>query len=153
MPVQIKILEQYSAIKLEINDLEHRIKDHEKQIKLLEQETVCDMVKGSRSDLRYGTIKIEGIAQTEIDWHWNLIHERTVQLQNFKKKLEEMVYEVEAFIESIDDCTVRMIARYRFLDGNTWEKTARCIGIYYTGDYCRQAFNRYFKKECKENIE
>lgn len=146
MPVQKNILEQYSALKVEIQDLERRIKDHEKQIKLLEQETVCDVVKGSRTDLSYGSIKVEGIATAEIDWHWNLIHERTAQLQNFKKKLEEMVFEVEAYIESIDDCTVRIIARYRFLDGNTWEKTARRMGIYYTGDYCRQAFGRYFKK-------
>lgn len=147
MTVQKNILEQYNCIKLEIKDLEHRIKDHEKQIKLLESESVCDVVKGSRADLSYGSIKIEGIAQQEIDWHWKLIHERTAQLQRFKKKLEKMAYEVETYIESIDDCTVRMIARFRYLDGNTWEKTARCMGSYYTADYCRHTFERYFKKK------
>lgn len=147
MTVQKNILEQYNSIKLEIKDLESRIKNHEKQIKLLENETVCDVVKGSRTDLSYGSIKVEGIAQSEIDWHWNLIHERTAQLQRFKKKLEEMAYEVEAYIESIDDCNVRMIARFRYLDSNTWEKTARCMGIYYTADYCRLTFERYFKKK------
>lgn len=147
MAVQKNILEQYSDIKLEIKDLERRIKDHEKQIKILEQETVCDVVKGSRADLSYGTIRIEGISQSEIDWYWNMIHERTEQLKKFKQKLEEMAYEVETFIESIDDCTVRMIARFRYMDGNTWEKTARCMGGYYTGDYCRQTFKRYFQRK------
>ena len=146
MPVQKNILEQYSALKLEIKDIERRIKDHEKQIKLLEQETVCDVVKGSRADLSYGSIKVEGIATSEIDWHWNLIHERTAQLQIFKKKLEEMKVDIESFIESINDSETRRIARFRFLDDYSWMKVARLMGYGWTDDACRQKFNRYLKQ-------
>ena len=147
MPVQKNILEQYSALKLEIKDIERRIEDHEKQIKLLEQETVCDVVKGSRADLSYGSIKVEGIATPEIDWHWNLIHERTAQLQNFKKKLEEMKLDIEGFIESINDSETRRIARFRFLDDYSWAKVARLMGYGWTDDSCRQKCNRYLKRQ------
>lgn len=146
MPVQKNILEQYSALKLEIKDIERRIKDHEKQIKLLEQETVCDVVKGSRADLSYGSIKVEGIATSEIDWHWNLIHERTAQLQNFKKRLEEMKVDIESFIESINDSETRRIARFRFLDDYSWVKVAKLMGYGWTDDSCRQKCNRYLKQ-------
>ena len=146
MPVQKNILEQYSALKLEIKDIERRIKDNEKQIKLLEQETVCDVVKGSRADLSYGSIKVEGIATSEIDWHWNLIHERTVQLQIFKKRLEEMKVDIESFIESINDSETRRIARFRFLDDYSWIKVARLMGYGWTDDSCRQRCNRYLKQ-------
>ena len=145
MPVQKNILEQYNSIKLEIKDLERRIKDHEKQIKLLEQETVCDVVKGSRADLSYGAIKVEGIAQSEIDWHWNLIHERTAQLQNYKKKLEEMKFVIEDYIEMIPDSEIRRIARFRYLDDLEWRPVAKCMGVGYTDDACRQKLSRYLK--------
>lgn len=146
MPVQKNILDQYSALKLEIKDIERRIKDHKKQIKLLEQETVCDVVKGSRADLSYGSIKVEGIATPEIDWHWNLIHERTAQLQNFKKRLEEMKVDIESFIESINDSETRRIARLRFLDDYSWVKVAKLMGYGWTDDSCRQKCNRYLKQ-------
>lgn len=147
MPVQKNILEQYSALKLEIKDLERRIKDHEKHIKLFEQEVVCDVVKGSRADLSYGSIKVEGIATPEIDWHWNLIHERTAQLQSFKKRLEEMKVDIESFIESINDSETRRIARFRFLDDYSWVKVARLMGYGWTDDSCRQRCNRFLKRE------
>lgn len=146
MPVQKNILEQYSALKLEIKDIERRIKDHEKQIEILEQETVCDVVKGSRADLSYGSIKVEGIATPEIDWHWNLIHERTAQLQIFKKRLEEMKVDIESFIESINDSETRRIARFRFLDDYSWIEVARLMGYGWTDDSCRQRCNRYLKQ-------
>lgn len=146
MAVKKNILEQYGDIRLEIKDLERRITDHKRQIKLLESETMCDVVKDSKTDLRYGTIRVEGIAEQKISRQWELIHRKMEQLQKYKKKLEDMAFEVEDFIETMEDSNTRRIARYRYIDGYTWIKVAICMGPGYSDDYCRHIFNRYFKK-------
>ena len=140
------VLEQYVSIKKEIADLEKRIAECNKKLRQLEKEIVCDVVKGSRADLSYGSIKVEGIATSEIDWHWNLIHERTARLQIFKKRLEEMKVDIESFIESINDSETRRIARFRFLDDYSWIEVARLMGYGWTDDSCRKRCNRYLKQ-------
>lgn len=139
------VLEQYAFIKKEIADLERRIAESNKKIRQLEKEITCDVVTGSREDLTIGTIKVQGIAEGEIDRQWERIREYTARVQNFRKKLEEMIVEIEEFIQQIPNSEVRCIARLRFADGLEWRGVAKCMGAGYTDDCCRQKFNRYIK--------
>lgn len=146
LAVKNNILEQYIKIRKEISDLERRIAEGNKKIKLLEKQTVCDVVTGSREDFRYGTIKIEGIAKQEIDRQWELLHARMEKLQSFKEKLEDMIVELEEYIQTIPDSEIRRISRFRCMDGLEWRQVAKCIGKGYTDDSCRLKFKRYFQK-------
>ena len=139
MAVKKNILEQYIEIRKEISDLERRIAEGNKKIKLLEKQTVCDVVTGSREDNRYGTIKIEGIAKQEIDRQWELLHARTEKLHSFKEKLEDMIVELEEYIQTIPDSEIRRITRFRCMDGLEWRQVAKCMGKGYTDDSCGQS--------------
>ena len=140
------VLEQYTFIKKEIADLERRIVESNKKIRQLEKEVVCDVVKGSRADLSIGKIKVQGIAEGEIDKQWNRIREYTERLQRFKEKLQDMVVQIEDFIQTIPNSEVRQMARLRFIDDLEWIQVAKKMGEGYSYDSCRQKVNRYLKR-------
>ena len=140
------VLEQYTFIKKEIADLERRIVESNKKIRQLEKEVVGDVVTGSRADLSIGKIKVQGIAEGEIDKQWNRIREYTERIQRFKEKLQDMVVQIEDFIQTIPSSEVRQMARLRFIDGLEYRIVAKGMGPGYTEDCCRQKLNRHLEK-------
>lgn len=146
MPEHKQILKHYSDLKQKVKDIEQKIKAHESKAKKLETEVVCDAVTGSRYDLSYGVIKIDGIAQKEINLHWDIMHERKEQLERIREELEALDNELEDHIEQIEESELRRIARYRYMDCYTWQKVARMMGRNYTDDSCRAKIGRYLQK-------
>lgn len=140
------VLEQYTSIKKEIADLERMIADSNRKIKMYEKQIVSDTVTGTRDDLTIGPIKITGIAQQKLDEQQELNRKRVQKMNRFKKKLENIVVEVEEYIQSIDDSEVRRIVRMRYVENLSWVRIAIYMGKGYTEDSCRIKIERYLKR-------
>lgn len=78
------VLEQYSSLKMEYQDLRDEIAKLEKQIKKMETSRcqVSDSVKGTRTDGTYGSIRITGFPVPDY-------YRRKKLLEDRKKKLDE----------------------------------------------------------------
>lgn len=64
-------------------------------------------------------------------------------------KQQQCIYErnrLERYIAGIDDCFLRQIFTYRFINGLPWHQVAACVGGSNTANGCRMAVNRYLKR-------
>lgn len=64
-------------------------------------------------------------------------------------KQQQCIYErnrLERYIAGIDDCLLRQIFTYRFINGLPWHQVAACVGGSNTANGCRMAVNRYLKR-------
>ena len=141
-----ELLGQYSSIKREIADIEFKIGESEKKIRLLEKQIARDAVVGSREDLTIGIIPVEGIASQRIDEIRERIHNRRERLLKMKAKLERIRYDIETFIDSIEDSETRRIIQFRFVDDLSWDQVAKRMGPGYESDACRKKFKRFMKE-------
>lgn len=146
MGINKNVLEQYTSIKKEIEDLERMIADSNRKIKMYEKQIVSDTVTGTRDDLTIGPIKITGIAQKKLDEQQELNRKRVQKMNRFQKKLEKMIIEVEEYIQRIEDSELRRISRFRYIDGLKWKEVAARMGKGYSEDFCRQKMNDFLKK-------
>ena len=104
-------LRQYVSIKNEIADLEKRIeKEYSKEITV-----VAGKVKGSLACFPYTEVRTSVLLDdpTELAARDKLIAIR----EKKKKELADKALEIETFINSIEDSELRMIFKYRFIDG------------------------------------
>ncbi|WP_167957953.1 hypothetical protein [Anaerosporobacter faecicola] len=104
-------LRQYTSIKREIDDLEKRIeKEYGKEIT-----AVAGKVKGSMRCFPYTEVRTSVLLEdpTELATRDKLIATR----EKKKKELEAKALEIETFINSIEESELRLIFRYRFIDG------------------------------------
>lgn len=147
MGIDKNVLEQYTSIKKEIEDLERMIAESNSKIKKFEKQVVSDTVTGTRPDLTIGPIKITGIAQQQIDRENELNRNRIQKMKRFKKKLEKLVAEVEEYIQKIPDSEVRRIARMRYIENLSWRRVAVHMGKGYTEDSCRIKMDRFLGKK------
>lgn len=53
------------------------------------------------------------------------------------------ICEIEKYIQNIDDSYVRLIIKYKYIDCNSWERTAVLIGGGNTKSSVRMAVKRY----------
>lgn len=146
MGIEKNVLEQYSSIKKEIEDLERRNKLDRKEIKRLEKQIVSDTVTGTRSDMTIGPIKVQGIAEGLADEKRERIQARLAKREQFERKLKRMKKDIEDYIEKLDDSETRRIARYRYIDEMEWTQVAVHMGKGYSADGCRMKLERYLKK-------
>lgn len=147
MEINKDVLEQYCSTKKEIADLERMIEDSNKRIKRYEKQVVSDTVTGTRADMTIGVIKVEGIAQQWIDHEYEMNSKRIDKMQNFKKKLEELVGAVEEYIQSIRDSEIRRLARLRYIEDLEWQQVAVRMGKGYSKDSCRMKMERFLQKK------
>ena len=147
MEMQKNVLEQYTSIKKEVADLERMIAASNKKIKRYEKQVVSDTVTGTKEDMTFGTIRVEGIARKWIEKENELNWKRIQRMERFKLKLERMAEEVEAYIESIEDSSVRRIARFRYMESLDWQQVAVRMGKGYTADACRKKMERFLTKK------
>ncbi|HBF64615.1 MAG TPA: hypothetical protein DDW34_01305 [Clostridium sp.] len=69
------------------------------------------------------------------------------QLRVSEKYAMELVSEIEKYINSIEDCRMRRIIRYRFIDKLSWNAVADKMGGNNTEDGMRMAVSRFFEKK------
>lgn len=139
------LLEEYAQTKEEVRLLEERIKKKEEQLsKLIEQGTVCDMVKGGYGGTQH--FKIEGIPSGTLTLlKSNLEHQNFILTCRCNKLIEQET-EVEQFIADLPTAELRMITTYKYIEGLDWEGVAKKMGPGRTATSCRLILFRYFKK-------
>lgn len=151
------ILNQYSSLRKEANevkekikDLERQIKDCEKKLEKLNKEIVQDKVSGGYGGTQHFTI--EGIPSAEIVRTRESLRNKQMRLNlrkatlcTIEEDLDSMIIEVEKFIHTIDDSYLRRIINHRVVEDKTWDEVARSIGGN-TADSVRMMFNRFMDK-------
>lgn len=138
------ILEQYSSLLKEQQDIEKRIERLEKRLKRIrEGGNVKDAVRGGNGGIQ--TFKIEGYPTAEDDETAYLLNKNRRILQDRKRKIEETIVEVDKFISSIDDSRMRRMVTYRYIDNMEWQQVAGSMGKRYTADGCRMDMKRFLE--------
>lgn len=145
------ILIEYSKMKEEIKDLRRRIRKLEGEIDSLG--VVSDTVKGTRKDGTIGSIKITGYPEPRYWRLKNILESRKKRLIEAEEKLQEMVGEVEKYIDSIESSELRIMFRLYYVDNLTWYQVAIRMNdmfpkrrIKYTEDSCKQRHKRFLDK-------
>ena len=105
------ILKKYDALKDEQRDIERRIENLRREMYHLLTLQVSDTVKGTREDGTYGPIKIKGVPMPEYDSKKAKLKERTRRYMDIKTELDGMISDIETFITTIDEPTIRTILR------------------------------------------
>lgn len=116
-------LRQYASIKKEIVDLEKRIeKGYSKEITV-----VAGKVKGSLECFPYTEVRTSVLLDdpTELAARDKLIAIR----EKKKEELVDKALEIETFINSIEDSELRMIFKYRFIDGMKQVEVAKLVSL------------------------
>ena len=54
--------------------------------------------------------------------------------------------EIELYIESVEDDTIRAIMRYRIKQGMSWDQVAARMGYHYTVDTVKYRYRTHFQK-------
>lgn len=135
------ILTQYCDLQEEERDLRQRICRLEDQIGRLS--IVSDSVTGTRKDGTIGQIRITGYPTPEYYRKLGLLRRRKAAMEETQQRLMEMLNEVEAFVDGIEDSRLRRIFRYRYVDNMSWLQVAIQMGGKHTADSCRNAHDRY----------
>lgn len=141
-------LRQYRALLQESRDLERRIRIVSMQLKKMDGSVVSDTVtKGKRGKKSLGTVRVEGFPDREYQRKRMQLSRYHRQMEAAKEKLDTMIVEADAFICGVQDSYIRQILRYRYLDGNSWDKVAMRMGGGNTADGCRMAAERFLAKK------
>lgn len=142
-----ELLSQYADLQAEIEDLQLRIRKTECQIKRLQAGgTVLDSVRGTRKDGTIGNIRIEGFPVICLDEKLDRLNRYSIQLQDSEKHAMELVSQIEEYINSIEDCRIRRIIRYRFIDKLSWNAVADKMGGNNTEGSIKMAISRFMDK-------
>ncbi|WP_320959346.1 hypothetical protein [Hungatella effluvii] len=144
-----EVLEQYSSLKAEYQDLQGEITKLDKQIKKMETSRcqVSDSVKGTRTDGTYGSIRITGFPVPDYYRRKKLLEDRKKKLDEFELQLLELTNEVDDYINSMADSRMRRMIRYKFFDELSWVQVAHKMGGKYTADSCRKQIDRFLEEK------
>lgn len=143
--MRIDRLKEYGAMLDEREDLRRRIARDERKLIELEGSIVSDSVKGTRSDGTYGSIRVSGLPDRDIEIVRERLRARKKRYTELLEKLDEGIDEVEEFISGLDSSMIRMILRMRYVDRETWEKISRRFGK--SPDWSKVKIYRFFKEK------
>ncbi len=116
------VLEEYAGLRIERQNVKHRLDQLRRQAAAIKDEVVADTVLGSREDLTIGPIKVVGkptMAYAEKLRQISALEQRYLVLDI---ELIAKMGEVEDFLRDIRSSKIRTILRMRYLDGMPWEK-------------------------------
>ena len=150
-----KILIEYADMKEEIKDLRRRIENDRRSLDRLNKEVVRDSVAcGKKGKKPLRTVKVEGQPTMAVIRKKNALERKIKQLEILEVDLLEKQSEVEEYIEQINVSKLRIMLRFYYIDGLTWERTAMQMNrmfpkkkIAFTEDGCRKAHDRFLKKD------
>ncbi len=130
---------------IEREDIQRRIELLTREINKTMNTIVADTVEGTRPDGTYGAIKITGIPMREADERSRKLQRKREQYGLMEARIRELIEQIEAAVNSVTDPSVRTIIRLRYIDGKTWEQTAKATRM--SSDQCRMRLARYFSKK------
>ena len=158
MSVTKHILEQYSDLRKEIEEVQEKIDKLnieipkiEKRIQEIEKgEKVKDKVRGGFGGNE--SFNIEGTPvkeyekkKTELYSKKLLLIQRKTTLELLQLEIEQKKISVENFIASVDDSRMRRIISMRFIENLSWNQVADQIGGGNTEGSIKMAFQRFMK--------
>lgn len=133
-----KTLKQYRHLILEIRDIDKRIMAHNAAV------TQRDMVKGGYGGTQ--RINIEGQKNRKATMEKSQLQLNILRKKRKRIELEQQTAAVEEFVEGIEDSRMRQIMRLRYMDGLSWNETAKRIGEFGQADGVRMSCSRYLRK-------
>lgn len=125
------ILEQYTSMQAEQQDIRRRIAKLEGDIRDLEEnrnETADSVACGRKGKKALKMVKVSGFPEMEYQTKMGRLKRLRMRLELADDQLLEFLIGVEEYIESIEDSRMRMIMRYRYMDGMTWRQIAKAVG-------------------------
>lgn len=141
------LLEQYSSLVKETEELQERVAKIEQQIGKMEESgyQVKDSVRGGEGGIQ--RFNISGYPYPEYSSKQTLLKIRRQQLHKREEKLLELTNQIEEYISKISDSRIRRIISYKYLDNLTWIQVAHKMGGKSdTADSCRMAVERFINK-------
>ena len=137
------IIAQYTDLQKEIEEIKQNITRLTDKKEALEQESSVEIVKGGYGgEQRY---HIKEFAKADIEETEYLINKNIRLLRERQKRAEELIVEIEEYINAIDDSRVRRMITLKYINGKTWYQVAQIMGEYYTQDSCKKQVQRYIK--------
>lgn len=147
------VLNEYVKMQEEVKDLRKRKLKLEREIKKIEEEgAVSDVVRGGMGGIEH--FKVSGLPIPEHGRKKLLLKRRKALLEQKEEELLELMTKTEEYIDTIPQSDLRMIFRFRYIDGMEWSKVAINMNYHfpnkkvaYTEDGCRMRHNRFIEKE------
>lgn len=145
------ILVQYPYYQKELKYLSDKIDKLRNESAKLESEKKHDMVKASSREFPYieKRVHIDGIDDLDTLAKNSMVLEEIQKLEGRYEKTLVMKNEILDFIDSIDDCQMRLITYYRIIEQYSWEKIADLIGGGNKANSIRMAFSRFLENGCE----
>lgn len=144
MVVTKEILNQYSDLRKECEEVREKIDKLERQIEKIEAEgVVVDKVTGGSGGMQ--SFKIEGFPYPEYSRKKTLLYARKATLSELEWEISETINKVEVFIASIKDSHMRRIVTLRVVDGLSWESVARKMGGSNNENNIKKAYQRFME--------
>lgn len=144
------ILRQYTNLVKEFELEATRIEQMDAEIKAMHPEAneVTDVVtKGRRGKKPLGVCVIHGFEDnTVINRKRAKLRERKAKQELRLSRIENMILDVEEYINEVPDSETRMMMRFFFIDGQGWGDVAKSMGEGYTGDACKKKVQRELGK-------
>lgn len=148
------VLIEYADMKEEIKELRRRIEADRRELRKLNAMVVGDTVTlGKKGKKPLGTVKVEGQPLSTISRKQQAWEKKIKLLEQREADLLEKQIEVEEYIDQIEKSRIRMMFRFYYIDGLTWEMVAMKMNyafpkksIPFTKDSCRMAHDRFLEK-------
>ena len=159
MEITKHILDQYSDLRKEIEEVQEKICRLDTEIHRLEKriheiengEKVKDKVRGG--DGGNQSFNIEGVPIKEYEQKKTALYskkllliQRKTTLELLELEIEKKQNDVEEYIASIDDSRMRRIVNMRFIENLSWNQVADRIGGGNTEGSVKMAFQRFMKE-------
>jgi hypothetical protein len=144
------ILRQCASLKREYADEERRIQKMEAEIQAMAPDCkeVTDVVtRGKRGKKPLGTCTIRGNEDnTQINRKRARLRERKAKQELKLVRIENMILDVEDYINDVPDSETRRMMRFFFIEEMTWNEVAEAMGEGYTGEACKKKVQREMGK-------
>lgn len=140
------VLAQYVDLVKERDEVQQRIYDIEQKLKRIEAEgEVTDTVKGGEGGIQH--FKIHGFPSRDYSRAKTLLMTRKASLHSLEAEIEQMIVEVQDFINGIENSHDRRIVTMRVVDRMHFRQIAKKMGGGNTEDGVRQAYNRIINRK------
>ena len=141
------ILKQCASLKREYVDEEKRIQAMEAEMAPICKEVTDVVTKGRRGKKPLGICTIHGNEDnTQINRKRARLRERKAKQELRLARIENMILDVEEYINEIPDSETRRMMRFFFIEEKTWNEVAEAMGEGYTGEACKKKVQRELGK-------
>lgn len=144
------ILRQCASLKREYVEEEKRIQEMDAEIQAMAPvwKEVTDVVtKGKRGKKPLGICTIRGNEDnTQINRKRARLRERKAKQELRLVRIENMILDVEEYINDVPDSETRRMMRLFYIEEKTWNEVAEIMGSGYTGEACKKKVQRELGK-------